>query len=230
MVPVGVIVDVSAVVLGSILGPVVGKVMPKKLKDDLTVMFGFIAAMLAIVSLIKVRNSGAVALCCVISFSIGTILDFDGNLKKGIGVICRRMIPSASPEKAGLLSIYVVLFAFSATGIMGAIESAGGDHQLLVCKGILDFVVAMIISCEIGRVTGLAAVVQAVVLLLCFYASSFLSSLLVGETYGDLCAVGGIMLLMVAFNMMKVVKTYPLNGVLGFILIVPISLLWQSIF
>lgn len=112
---------------------------------------------------------------------------------------------------------------------MGAIDEAGGNSQIIIGKAVLDFITALIVSYEIGRITALSAVVQAVVLFFCYFLAEKLSAVLTGETYGDLAATGGILLLMISFNMMKIVKTKPINGVLGFILIVPISRLWQSI-
>ncbi len=227
--PTGITIDVLAVVLGSILGPTLGALIPKHVMDELSTAFGFVAALLAVTSLTKVCNVGAVGLTTIVSFLIGSLIDIDSRMRKGIDKMCRKLFSSAD-KNAGQLSVYVVLFAFSATGIMGAIDEAGGNSQIIICKAVLDFMTALIVSYETGRITALSAVIQAAVLFLCYFLAGKLSSILTGETYGDLAATGGILLLMIAFNMMKVVKTKPINGVLGFIIIVPISRLWQSIF
>ena len=227
--PTGITIDVLAVVLGSILGPTLGALIPKHVMDELSTAFGFVATLLAVTSLTKVCNVGAVGLTTIVSFLIGSLIDIDSRMRKGIDKMCRKLFSSAD-KNAGQLSVYVVLFAFSATGIMGAIDEAGGNSQIIICKAVLDFMTALIDSYETGRITALSAVIQAAVLFLCYFLAGKLSSILTGETYGDLAATGGILLLMIAFNMMKVVKTKPINGVLGFIIIVPMSRLWQSIF
>lgn len=227
--PIGITIDVLAVIFGSLLGPSLGKFIPKRVMDEVSTAFGFVAALLAITSLTKVSNVGAVGLTTILSFLIGSLIDIDTRMRKGINRLCRKVFSSENTN-AEQLSIYVVLFAFSATGIIGAIDEAGGNSQIIICKAVLDFMTAMIVSYEIGRVTALSATVQAAVLFFCYFLAQRLSSLLSGETYSDLSATGGILLLMIAFNMMKVVKTKPINGILGFILIIPISRFWQSIF
>jgi len=227
--PLGILIDSLSIIIGRLLGSVLGKRLPDKLKTSLTQCFGFMATGIGISLIPNVNNLGAVALSLILATFIGTVLSLDSRLVS-LGESIIKRSKGQSIDYSGFSTVFV-LFSFSANNFIGSFtEAIDGDNSILLCKAVLDFFTAIIFAANYGKSVSLIAVPQFIVCILCFLFAKTISSFFMADTMGDFKATSGVIMLMVGFKIIGLLDTKPMDRVLGLLLIVPISNLWQMVF
>ncbi|MGN1163227.1 MAG: DUF554 family protein [Candidatus Ornithospirochaeta sp.] len=227
--PVGILIDSLAIIVGGTIGTILGPSLSDGLKSSLRQCFGFMATAIGISLIPSVKNLGAVALALIIGTVLGTLVDLDGKTMKVSSALDNKI--NKGKGDASLFSSVFVLFTFSATNIIGALtESVSGDSSIILCKAVLDLFTAAIFASELGKTVAFLFIPQLIVGLLCFFIGKPAMNLLVGETLGDFKALGGIVMLMVGLKLLNITKTKPVDAVPSIVLAIPISMLWQMVF
>lgn len=123
-----------------------------------------------------------------------------------------------------------VLFCAGAMSILGAIQ-AGADHNydLLFLKSILDGSMAIVLSATYG-----VGVMASALVILVFQGSitllsTTLSPLLGAEGITELSAIGGVMIIMIAFNLLHL-KPFKTANYIPSLILAPIFITWQPYF
>lgn len=75
--PIGVLTNCAAVLLGGLLGTYLGKILSQGLKDNLPTLFGFCSIAIGINSIIKASGMTAVVLAILVGFTIGHSLHLE---------------------------------------------------------------------------------------------------------------------------------------------------------
>lgn len=75
--PIGVLTNYTAVLLGGLLGTALGKILPQGLKDNLPTLFGFCSIAIGVNSIIKASGMTAVVLAILVGFAIGHSLHLE---------------------------------------------------------------------------------------------------------------------------------------------------------
>ena len=227
--PIGVLVNVCAVVLGGFLGSIMGEKLSDNLKRTLTMVFGFCAMAMGITSTVLMKNMPAVILSVILGTIIGTLLNLDGLIRKGTGKALKA-IHLGDNIDGDLMLTGIILFCCSGTGIFGSLVSGmNGDHSILIAKSILDFFTVMIFACQLKKATCFIGVPQIVIMLLLFFSAKLIYPLTTEVMVDDFKATGGIILLATGFSILKIIKLPLANLIPGMILAMPISALWTQV-
>ena len=226
--PVGVICNILAVVLGGIIGTVGGKKLSDEFKQKLNLIFGICAMGIGISSIVLMQNMPAVILALILGTILGIVTHLGQHIEKG-SIKLAKLIPGQSDTDNTLLVTTIVLFCASGTGIYGTIISGmSGDHSILIAKSILDLFTAMIFACSLGIITSLVAVPQAVIFLLLFFGAKLIFPLTTPAMVNDFKACGGLILLATGFRIMKI-KDFPIADMIpAMILVWPVSYAWTA--
>ena len=125
----------------------------------------------------------------------------------------------------------MAIICFSGTGLFGALsEGLDGDHSILLAKSVLDLFTVMVIASSTGKLVVLFSVPQAVIFTLCFFAAGLVSSALTEQAVANFKAVGGILTVMVGYNMLAgqvgLKKIRVLSAVPA--LVISIALTWAA--
>lgn len=221
--PIGVIADALAVLLGGLCGALIGRKWKDGCKEQLNLVFGGCSMAMGIVSIVLMEQMPAVVLAIILGSIVGLAL----KLGQRINSLAVRLL-RAEDERSARLVTAVVLFCASGTGIYGSLLAGfNGDHSVLLAKTILDFFTAMIFACSLGAVVSLIALPQFVVFLALFLLAGVIYPLTTPTMINDFKACGGIIMLLTGIRMANI-KQFPIADMIpAMALVMPISWLWS---
>ena len=226
--PIGILINVAAVVAGGFLGSLIGDKLPEQLKSTMTNVFGVCAMTMGVSSIPLMQNMPAVIFAVILGTLIGILLDIDGKIRRGTGAALRKLRLSVG-ENERLMVTAMVLFCASGTGIYGSLTSGmTGDHSILIAKSILDFFTAMIFACQLRKSTMLIGVPQLIIMLTLFLLAKVIVPLTNDVMINDFKACGGVVLLATGLTIMKVKEIPVANMIPAMVLAMPMSALWVN--
>lgn len=235
--PIGVIVNVTAVIIGGLLGGVIGQYLSVDFKTKLNMIFGACAMTMGISSICLMENMPAVIFSVVFGTAIGLAIHLGDRINAGgraMQKLISRFIKNpdngmSEKEFTDELVTVIVLFCASGTGIYGTIVSGmNGDHSILISKSILDLPTALIFACSLGIVVSVIAIPQFVIFMILFLLAGIIYPLTTPTMINDFKACGGVLLLATGFRMIKV-KMFPIADMIpAMILVMPVSWFWVT--
>lgn len=227
--PIGVLTNCAAVLLGGVLGTALGKVLPEDLKDNLPILFGLCSIGIGINSIIKVSGMTAVVLALLVGFTIGHLLHLEYWTSKFFQKLVHVLHLGGNEIDMDFYITAVALFCCSGFGWYSTLtEGITGDPSLLMSKAVLDGFTAMIFASTLGRSVCAIPLPQCVILLLVFGAGRLLAGVLTPTMFADLSACGGILTVAAGFRVAKI-KSLPLVDLMpALILVMPFSVLWSA--
>ena len=228
--PIGVLTNCAAVLVGGLLGTALGKVLPQGLKDNLPTLFGFCSIAIGINSIIKASGMTAVVLAILMGFTIGHSLHLEQCASKFFHKLVHTLHLGGGSIDMEFYITAVTLFCCSGFGWYSTLsEGITGDPSLLMSKAVLDAFTAMIFASTLGAAICAIPMPQAVILLLVFGAGKILAGVLTPTMFADLSACGGILTMAAGFRVSKI-KSVPLVDLIpALILVMPFSALWSSL-
>ena len=174
--PVGVIVDALAVVIGGIVGAVVGKKLKKDFIDNMNLILGCCSMCMGVSTIVLMQHMPAVVFAIILGTGLGLAVHF-GNLinkgglalQKGISRFVKTSSDVSEAEFEATLVTCITLFCASGTGIYGSIIAGmSADHSVLIAKAILDLFTAVVFACTLGMVTAAVAIPQFIIFFILF--------------------------------------------------------------
>lgn len=225
--PIGVIVDVLAVVLGGLSGSVAGNKLSDNLKSQMNTIFGLCAMCMGISAIMLMKNMPAVVFSVILGTLIGLTLKIGNAIQKVSGKVLDKVMQDADQKTNDLILTAVVLFCASGTGIYGALDAGmTGNHSVLIAKAVLDFFTAMIFACQLGKATAFIGIPQGVILLTLFALAKVIVPMTTDTMVADFKACGGFILVATGLRMMNL-KPFPVADMIpAMVLVMPISYAW----
>ncbi len=238
--PVGVIVDALAVVIGGIVGAVVGKKLKKDFIDNMNLILSCCSMCMGVSTIVLMQHMPAVVFAIILGTGLGLSVHFGKLINKGglalqKGISCFVKTSSNVPEAEfeATLVTCITLFCASGTGIYGSIIAGmSADHSVLIAKAILDLFTAVVFACTLGMVTAAVAIPQFIIFFILFLLGApIYNGLDLGtNTYiiNDFKACGGFIMLATGFRMCKI-KQFPVADMIpAMVLIFPIAIFWND--
>lgn len=205
---VGVLINVGAVVIGSLLGLLLKKGISKKYSDAVMTAVALCVVCIGFSGMLKGENILISIVSMVLGVLLGTLADIDGRLNRLGDFVSRKF--SAGDGKSSVAQGFVtgsLLFCVGAMAIVGSLEAGlDGDNTMLITKSVLDMISAMMLSAALGVGVMLAAAAvllyQGTIVLL----SGALQPLFSDAAVAELTCVGSMMIFVLGFNMLGVTK------------------------
>lgn len=222
---IGTLVNAVAVIGGGIIGMLLNKSMPERIK---TIYFQAIGLFTLAIGVSMVYNMQHI-LIVVSSLAIGSLLGEWMNLEVGAERLSNylKLKFRIGSEKfsEGLITAFL-LYCIGSMTILGAIqEGTGGSSDLLMTKSLMDGFSSIILASAFGMGVLVSAIplliFQGGITLLAMYASSFFTP----EIIHGLTSVGGILLIGLAINILEIKKLRIMN-MLPALVVVAILLWW----
>ncbi len=225
----GTIVNVAAIIVGSLLGFLIKGGIPKKVGDTVIQGLALSTILIGILNAVKVNNLMLLIISMVIGAAIGEAIDIDRFLNSVGDLIESKLKGRGGKVSQGFVTASL-LFCVGAMAIVGALDSGlKGDHSTLFSKSILDFVFSLISASSLGIGVLLSSVSVLIYEGSITLLASSLKGLLVQSVITDMSAIGGLLIIGIGFNILGMGKLKVANF-LPAIFIPPVYQLIQSLF
>ena len=206
----GTIVNVAAIVTGSLIGGLFRKVMNEKLSNSLMSVMGLAAFGLGINAVVQNMPKSKYPVLFIISLAVGCLIGTLLKIDKRVGGLTKKK------DDSGKLGQGIVagslIFCVGTLSILGPVQAAlYGDHTYLFTNASLDLVTSMVFGATYGIGMALAGAV-----LLLWQGSIYLLTLLLGSFITDvmmveISIVGGFLIAMSGLSIMKVKDFHTLD-------------------
>ena len=212
---IGTIVNVAAVLLGSIIGLLTGRALPEKLRDSLMKALGiavmFIGIGSTLAEMLVVGDDGRLGtqgiMLMIISLVLGTVigelLKIEDRLESlGDRIKKMKIFKNAGTFTEGFVTS-TLLISVGAMAIVGSIrDGISGDPTMLYSKSILDFVSTMVFASTLGVGVVFSAFPMGI-----YQGAITLIAAIAGEHFmpasmvSDLSLVGSVLIFGIGINM-----------------------------
>lgn len=216
---IGTIVNVTTILIGSIVGSIVNKGIKPAYQGALFNAMGLAAFMLGINAVVSHMPDSRYPVLFIASLAVGslagTIIDLDGKFQRLTGRLTLSKKKASNPERSNLgegLSTAILLFCIGTLSIVGPIESAvNGNHTYLFTNATLDLVSSMVLASTYGIGIALAAVVLFFWQGIIFLGASFLSGFLSAPLMAEISIVGGVLIATSGLSILKIKDCKTMN-------------------
>ena len=214
---IAVIINGAATALGAMLGVILKKGVPEHVSKAVFSAIGLCLAVMAIHG--AIQNILLMVLSIAIGVAVGTILSIEDRMQS-FGLWLRNRMKAGGDSN--FVEAFVTLSVMQVVGamaILGPIQAALlGDTTLLYLKSTIDGISAFIFGALYGAGAVPVGVVIIIYELAVYAAASLLSPLMTPDVIRELSAVGNVMILAIALNMMGLTKLKVADYTLGMVI------------
>ena len=199
----GVLANTLAVVVGGIVGMLCGGRIKKRYTDSLMTALGLATMAMGVASTVGTTDVLCIIVCCALGTVIGELLHIDD----GVNALGRFAEKKAGGRSGGFTSAFVscsILFCIGSMSVMGSVEAGlNGDNSILFAKAVLDLIASLAYGAALGIGVPVSAVCVLVVEGGLALLASVLSPLLTEAVVNEMSAVGGVLLIGLAINLLS---------------------------
>ncbi|MEG1999877.1 MAG: DUF554 domain-containing protein [Evtepia sp.] len=203
------IINCSLILLGCLIGILLKNHMSPRVNGIIMQALGLCVLAIGIPSAIGTDNLLCVIVCLVLGSAVGELLKLEQRLD-GVGDFLKHKVFKSKNQDSRFTEAFVtasVLYCVGAMAVMGAIEAGtSGNYSILISKGVIDGVTAISLTAAMGPGVAFSVVplflYQGGITLLASLATTLLSPDMINE----MSAVGGIIIVGIAFNMLGLPK------------------------
>lgn len=227
--PIGIIANVTSVVLGSFAGCIVGSGLNEDIKQKMNWICGLCAFGMGISAIMLMKNMPPVVFSIMAGTLIGLFLKLGQAIQNGTEKVLSVVVKDADQAQKDLLLTAVILFCASGTGIYGSMDAGmTGNHSVLIAKSVLDFFTAMIFAAQLGKVTAFIGIPQFLVMMVLFLSAKAIVPLTTDAMICDFKACGGFILIATGFRILQL-RAFPIADMLpAMVLVMPVSWAWTN--
>lgn len=202
------VINVVLILLGSIVGLLFRGKIPEKLIRAITCALGLCVLLIGIDAALETNDTLCVIVCMVVGTLLGEWIDIEGKMDK-IGEALKAKV-AMKGENARFSEGFVsasVLYCVGAMAINGSLAAGlRGDWSILVSKGVIDGVTSITFAATMGM-----GVLFSVIPLFLYQGgltllASVIGPYLSGELVAEMSAVGGVIIIGIAVNMLALGK------------------------
>lgn len=224
---IGTLVNVLAIILGSFLGHFMRKGIKNEYKDTIIDGLALCIIVMGIMSSIKANNFLLIIASIVIGSIIGEVIGIERRLDLVGFKLQKKIGKNDSNFSEGFITATLV-FCIGAMAIVGSLEAGlTGNYETLFAKSVIDGVTAIIFASSLGLGVVFSifplAIYQGGITLL----STPLRHILTENIINEVSAVGGLLIIGIAINLMGI-KKIRVSNMLPSLLIPVIYILIQG--
>ncbi len=207
----GTLVNVAAVLAGSLLGLLIKNRMPKRLTEIVFQVLGLFTLFLGVSMALKTNHLIYLIFSLLLGGISGELLRLEERMDR-FGAFLKRKLPGNNERfQEGLITAFL-LFCMGSMTILGAIEEGiNNNPDLLLTKSLMDGFSSIALAAALG-----VGVLLSAIPLLIFQGSltilaSSVQDFLLPEMIAEITAVGGVMLIGLGINILGIKKLRIMN-------------------
>lgn len=202
----GSFVNFAAIVVGAFVGTLLRMGIPEKLKNTVLQAMGLVVIYIGIKMSLASKNTLVVVLALAIGAVIGELLDLQGKLDH-FGEYLTSSVGDRYGDVGRGFVTASLMFCIGAMAIVGSIEEGlRGDASILYAKSMIDGIVSVVFAASMG----IGVMLSAVPVLLyqggMTLAAGSLESIVNDAMLAEIGGTGGILILGIGLNMLKITK------------------------
>lgn len=203
----GTIVNALSIIGGSLIGLLLSKGIPENYKNIVMSGVGLSVVLIGMKSALSSDSMMVVIFSVILGAVIGEFLKIEEKLER-LGSYLESRVASKSSEQSSFARGFVtasLVFCVGSMAIVGSLESGlTGSHQTLFAKSVLDGVTSIIFASTLGLGVLFSSLAVFIYQGLITLMAVFLKGYLVTETISQMTSVGGLLILAIGFNMLKI--------------------------
>ncbi|WP_027702108.1 DUF554 domain-containing protein [Metaclostridioides mangenotii] len=205
----GTIVNSLAIAVGCIVGLFIKKGIPERVSKTIMSGLGLCVLYIGIEGSLKGENTLITVICIAVGGLIGELIDIDKKINK-LGDFLQEKFSKGDDQETSIAKGFVttsLIYCVGAMAIVGALESGlTGNHQTLFTKALLDGISAIIFTTTLGIGVIFSSVAVFIYQGLITIGAAFLSTLLSEAVVTSLTAVGSLLIIGIALNLLEITK------------------------
>ena len=206
---IGTIVNVSTILVGSVVGSIFKKGIKPQYTKPLMNAMGLAAAGIGINSIVQNMPNSKYPVLFIVSLALGSLIGNMLDLDKKFNNLIEK---SGKTELGKGLSTAILLFCIGSLSILGPINSAlYKDHTYLFTNATLDLVTSMVLASTYGIGIAFAAVVlflwQGGIYLLATLVGGFMSA----DMMCEISVIGGFLIAASGISILEIKNLKTLN-------------------
>lgn len=203
---IAVFVNMAAVILGSTLGILFRSKIKQQYISAIITALGLVTGVMGVMSAIATENLLCMIICMALGTVFGELLRIDDRVE-GAGDFIKNKLMRGRAKNSRFTEGFVtacILFCVGSMTIMGSFEAGiNGNYSVIYAKSTLDF----ISSTAFGAAMGIGVTFSAVFILVfqggLTLLAGALAPLLSAEVVTEMSAVGGVIIVGMAVNMLE---------------------------
>ncbi len=202
----GTAANVGAIVLGSIVGLLLRRKLPRRITSILTQALGLVTALIGIKMMLVTQNILVILLSIIAGGVVGELIQIEGRLNT-FGVRIEKRLSRQRGTFAKAFVTSSLLYCVGPLAILGALQDGlRGDYTLLLTKSGLDGIASVAFASTLG-----IGVLFSALPVLAYQGSltigaSLLAPYLTTSVVNEMTASGGLLILGIGLNVLKVTK------------------------
>ena len=224
---IGTIVNVSTIIIGSIIGTLLRKGIKEKYQNSLYNAMGLAALGIGFNAVIQNMPNSVYPVLFIVSLALGSLI---GNMLELDEKFNRMTNKYSSEGNLGQgLSTAILLFCIGTLSILGPMEAALNDnHTYLFTNATLDFVTSIVLASTYGIGIAAAAGVLFIWQGSIYLMATSLQDFLVGDLLTEISLVGGFLIAASGFAILGL-KDFKTLNMLPALIVPPIWFLIMAI-
>ena len=204
----GTLANCCAIIIGALLGVFCKRGLPEKWQETMMSSIALCILIIGVQMALKTQNIIIVIFSLVLGAIAGEIIDIEGAMNRLGKYLGNKLSSGDSSAAAAIGAGFVnasILFCSGAMAILGSIQDGlAADHTTLFAKATLDGLISLILSANLGIGVILSAlsvgIYQGSITLL----AGFIGPLVTDAMLAEITANGGIMIMAIGCNMLKI--------------------------
>jgi len=203
----GTIVNSLAIIAGSLIGLLSSKGIPENYREIILSAVGLAVILIGVKSALVSDSMMVIIFSLIIGALIGEALKIEKKLED-LGNFLERKVVRKTGDSSSFARGFVtasLVFCVGSMAIVGSLESGlTGNHQTLFAKSIIDGVISIIFASAMGLGVMFSSVAVFLYQGMITITAVFLKTYLVTETIEQMSSVGGLLIVAIGFNMLKI--------------------------
>lgn len=225
MVLLGSLVNFIAIIAGSLAGIVLRNIT-EQTKETVTkgIALGTIA--LAIQMSLQTTSFTIIIISICLGGMIGEFLKIEDSMTQ-LGLLLEKRFARGNGNFAEGFVTATLIYVIGSMGIIGAIESGvSGNHQTLFTKSVMDGFMSIMLTASLGIGVLFSSfpvlIYQGIITIFASFIVRYLPSELLDSIMTEISAIGGLMILAIGLNIMKLTKIRVSNYLPGILVLIAI--------